>query len=469
MIKNLKNKKTWLITFSLVMLLTLGIIGSVSAAEFPKGETIPVSQTIDDDVFISGMNVVVDGNINGILFASGQTVTINGTVVGDAVLTGETITVNEGALIDGNLFVGSAEVIINGTVTGSIFGGSASMDFGKKASAARNLFYGGFSFNAAPGSSVGRDMYIGAYQAILSGAIARDLKIGAAALDLNGSIGRDATIDIGEVDQSAESTAWMEFNPWINKYIDQVVQPGLRVADGATIAGKSTFISSVDASSQLDAVTTGSVIYQTPVPYTEGQPGKGNLGDVKEFRKDLPARVLLGTALSVTRSFIKLFVLGALALWLLAKPFRKVVEAAYSQPMKAMGWGFVIIAIGFLAAFIVPLVFVMVGVLIGIASLGSLLFVWFGLVGTSLLLVSMLFFFTVFTLSQLVAAYMFGKWLMAVVFKQGEEKVWLNLLVGVFLYVLLRAIPILGWLAALAATLIGIGAFWLALSKKKEN
>jgi hypothetical protein len=169
----------------------------------------------------------------------------------------------------------------------------------------------------------------------------------------------------------------------------------------------------------------------------------------------------------VVQSLIRLFALGALALWLLKKPFMKLVDAAYQEPMKSMGWGFVLIAVGILAAFIVPLVFIMIGVVVGFFSLGGLLPFWFGLVGAALMLAFLLFFFAVFTASKIVASYMFGKWLMKVVFKQAEEKVWLNLLVGVFLFVLIRAIPVLGWLAGLAATLIGAGAFWLAWSNRK--
>ena len=80
-----KNSK-WLIALSMVLILVLGAVGTVSAAEFPKGETIPAGETIEDDVFISGENVVIDGSVNGMLFASGAKITLNGTVSGDVLL-----------------------------------------------------------------------------------------------------------------------------------------------------------------------------------------------------------------------------------------------------------------------------------------------------------------------------------------------------------------------------------------------
>ena len=463
---NSSNKKL-LISLGLVALMVFGIVGTAYAAEFPTGETIPASQTVDDDVFLSGENVVVDGTVNGVLFAAGKTVTVNGTVNGDAFLAGETIVVSDSAVITGNLFTGAAEITINGTVDGSVFGGSSAMNLEGQAKVARNMFYGGFSLMTAKDSTISRDLYVGAYQGLLSGSVERDLHADTAALQLNGSVAGDALVDMGEVSETNQSGQWMDYNPYISKYVETVLQPGLYVADGATIGGKATFTSSVNETSQLSKITTGTVIYQTPVPAMTDQNSSAYRGNVRPFNRHYADNFVWAKGFSVVQSLIKLFALGALALWLLQKPFMKLVNAAYHEPMKSMGWGFVLIAVGVLAAFIVPLVFIMIGVLVGIVSLGSLLPFWFGLIGAVLGLVFLAFFFAVFTVSKIVAAFMFGKWLMKVVFRQTEEKVWLDLLVGVFLFVVIRAIPVVGWLAGLAATLIGAGAFWLAWNNRK--
>ena len=462
-----KNSK-WLIALSMVLILVLGAVGTVSAAEFPKGEIIPAGETIEDDVFISGENVVIDGNVNGMLFASGAKVTLNGTVTGDVLLVGETIVVSDTALIDGNLFIAGADLTMNGQVTGSVFGGSSALELGASALVGRNMYYGGFSLNTAEGSLISKDLFSAAYQGLLSGAIERDLSFTGAAVELNSQIGRNATLEIGNVEEATQSTSWIAVNPYISRYVDTVVQPGIRVSDSASIGGKLNYTSSVDVTNKLDAVTTGAIVYQTPVPYEDQQNKNGFNGNVKDFeRRSIPGALFGAAALGIVRNFIKLFALGALALWLIAKPFKKMADAAYAEPLKAIGWGFVLIAIGFLAVFIVPLVFVLVGILLGFLSLGSLLYFWFGIVGTVLLLAFMVFFFAVFTLSKILAAYMLGKWLMKGLFKQETEKPWLNLLLGVFLYVLICAIPVVGWLAALTASLIGMGAFWLAYLQKK--
>ncbi len=467
----LKNNKKWVLTLSLVILMVIAGVGTVSAAEFPKGETIPESQTIDDDVFISGANVVVDGTVNGVLLAAGETVTLNGTVNGDAFLVGETVIISENAVIDGNLFTGAAEIVLEGTVEGSVFGGSSAMEVGSAAAIANNMYYGGFSLLTDEGSSIGRDLYSGAYQMKLSGSVARDLSVGLAALELNGSVGRNAYIEIGEADESQQSTEWMDYNPWISKYVDFTLQPGLVVADSAVIEGKTTYVSSVNDSSRLDDASLGAVVYQTPVPYSEVERDMRDYsGRVRPFNETRFRRGLIwNRAFNVVQSLIKFFALGALALWLVKKQFGDVVKAGYAEPLKAMGWGFIVIAIAVLSMFIIPLVFVLAGIVVSVLSLGGLMYVWFGLLGSALLLATALFFFAVFTLSKVIASYMLGKWLMKVLFKQTEEKVWLDLLVGVFLYVVIRAIPVVGWLAALAATLIGTGAMWLAFSNRPKK
>ncbi len=470
MVTNQNSKAKWLLAVSLVFVLVLSAIGTVSAAEFPKGETIPANETIDDDVFISGNNVVIDGIVNGILFAGVETVTLNGTVNGDAFLVGETIVVSSSAEVDGNLVIVGANISMNGSVSGSVFGGSVAMVLEKDADVGRNFYNGGFSLTTEEGSVVRKDLFSGNYQSLLSGAIERDLKIGASAIEFNGTVGRNAVIEVGDDQSPEESMTWMQVNPYLSQYVPVVVEPGIRVSDNASIDGKLTYISLVNQTSVLENITSGAVTYQAPVPNDRRSVGLDySANEVYPFSSNFPNFVWQTTAMNVARNFLKLMALGALALWLLSKPLKKVVDAGYKEPLKAMGWGFVVMAVGFLSALILPLVFIMAGVMIGFVSLGSLLYVWFGLVGLTYLLASALFFFTVFTLSKLIAAYMFGKWIMKAVFKEKKENAWLNLLIGVVLFVILRAIPFIGWLAAFAAILIGTGAFWLAVTTKTKK
>jgi len=63
--------------------------------------------------------------------------------------------------------------------------------------------------------------------------------------------------------------------------------------------------------------------------------------------------------------------------------------------------------------------------------------------------------------SKLVVAFWGGKWILSKLAPQAaESKIW-PLVLGVVLYVLLRAIPVLGWVIGVIVTLLGLGAMWL--------
>ncbi len=454
------TKKSWLIVVALVSVLMLTVVGTVHAAEFPPDGIIPAGKIIDDDVFLYAKNVVMDGTVNGLLVAAGQTITINGVVNGDALLMGQTVTVSSDAVIAGNLFTTGATIIIDGKVNGSVFGGSAAAEFKEKAAVGRNLYYGGYSLTTKTGSVVGMDLFTGAYQAILSGSVARDAKIGAGAIELNGSVGRNAVFDVGHDQTTRDPEQWFSYAPG-KQYFPPAIPAGIRIASSARINGDLTFTSDTDQSSTFKPSASGTIIYQTPVPL---EVSKGP--QVPAARGNAP---FIGFSLfSAAQRFITLLILGALAIWLLFKPFSKVINAGVQKPLHTAGWGFIVIAVAFLAMLIIPLVFVLMAILLGFLSLGGLLFAWLGVVGSAILLITLTSLFVIFTASKVIAFYMAGKWLTGHLFPKSADNAWVILIVGVSLYVLLTMIPVIGWLAGLAATLVGTGALWLAVRSNRK-
>jgi len=157
-------------------------------------------------------------------------------------------------------------------------------------------------------------------------------------VELNSTVGRNAVIEVGDAQDPEESMAWMQFNPTLNQYVPVVVEPGIRVSDNASIGGKLTYTSSVNQTGVLEGITSGTVIYQTPVPYDGSNAGINySIDEVQPFNSNFPNFVWQAAAMNIARSFIKLMALGALALWLLSKPFKKIVDSAYREPLKAMG------------------------------------------------------------------------------------------------------------------------------------
>jgi len=433
--------------------LTLGIVFSavspVQAAVIDTGGNIAKDRVIDDDLFLSGQNVVMDGRVNGLLMAVGNDVVINGIVNGDVFVAGQTVTISETAQVDGNLFAAAQIVNVNGPVKGSIFGGSASMVLAKTASTPRNMFYGGFSLETAAGSTIGKDLHAGVYQAILSGSIGQDADVNAGAVELNGTIGRNAAFVVEK--PGTDQVPPMMFFPG-QKPMPATIKAGLRISPSAKIAGKLSYTSSVEQSSAIQAAPAGGVAFMTPVPDpNQKAPVQPISAPVKTFQ----------AGLGMVGDLIALLLLGALALWLLPGLFGRVVEQAKAHPLPAAGYGFVTVLVGYAGAVVAAIVLILLAILVGVVTFGKLAFPLVGLGFSSLGLIMGVFTLLVGYGSKLVVAFLAGRWMVGKLSSQsGEHKVW-PLVAGVVVYVLLRAIPVLGFLIGLAVTLVGVGAMWL--------
>ncbi|NMB62919.1 MAG: polymer-forming cytoskeletal protein [Chloroflexi bacterium] len=463
MVKKISKKIAGILL--LVLLLTLVPVSAVHAADFNHGGSVGADEIVGDDVFLSGERCFMDGIVNGNLVAACQTINLNGTVSGDAMLFAEQVIVGKNTVVSGNLFAFAASVDINGTVSGSLASAASTILLDQDTAVARNAYLASYESKMETGSSVGMDLFAGAYQVIVNGNVARDLTVGANALELRGNVGRNAVVELGTGDE--EVSAYSGYMPGM-QYVTESIPAGLRIYDGAYIGNNLTYRTQLNMGSQFDQFVGGKVVFeQLTLPDTTSQQhglfSRRNwvAGDFSQFR--------------LTSTFSRLiayFALGALAFWLFKKQSTAVRDTGYAYPLKAFGWGFLTILIGFMGILLVPLTFIMLGILIGVVSLGGLLFTWYGVLGTVIVLIFVLFFFIVFTLSKVIAAYELGYWLMKDVFKSRTQNNWLDLLVGVLIYIILRAIPYIGWLIGFAASLYGTGVLFIKLTnveKRKET
>ncbi len=417
----------------MMAVILFGLAGSAQAVEFIGGEVIEEDEVIDDDVFISGQNVVVDGRINGNLFAAGSTVTLNG-------------------VVDGSMFAGAQNVRINGEITGSLFAGASAVDLGASAEVGRNVFFGGFSIDTEKDSHIGRDLLVGAYQALLSGDIDRDVRAGLAALEIYGRVGGDVSAEVGSPGEETIPSFWGPPGA------PPMVSPGVRISPGADIQGELDYTSAVQQEQTIEAEPAGGVVFSTPEPGQAGRQGE------RRPRVDLG---VFGWIIDRLRDLVTLLILGGLGLWLLPEVFQQVAEKARNQPLPATGWGFVTVILGYLAAGLIAVLVVALGIFFGLITLGGLAGTVFG-VGLSGLGVV----FAVFTLlvnygSKAVIAFLGGKWLLEKLAPGSAGSRFLSLVLGVLIYVILRSIPFLGWLLAVFVTLIGMGAIWLILRERR--
>jgi len=461
MIGKMFNKKTAGILL-LVGMLVLVPVSAVHAADFKHDGSVGSDEVIDDDVFLSGERCSMNGTVNGNLLAACQSINLNGTVSGDAMLFAEKVIVGKDAVISGNLFAFAASVDIDGTVSGSLASAASTILLDQDSTVARNAYLASYESKLESGSSVGMDLFAGAYQVIVNGDVARDLTVGANALELRGTVGRNALVELGSEDEDVSTyTASMPGT----QYVTESIPAGLRIYDGAHIGNDLTYKSQQNVDAQVEPFVGGKVVFEQ-LSYPDAannqhgifSPRNWVVGDFSQFR--------LTSAFS---RLITYFALGALAFWLFGKQATAVRDTGYAYPLKAFGWGFVTILIGFMGILLVPITFIMLGVLVGVISLGGLLFTWYGVLGTIIVLVFMLFFFVVFTLSKVIAAYELGYWLMKDVFKSKMYSRWLDLLVGVLIYVILCAIPYVGWVVGFAASLYGSGVLFIKFTNVEKR
>ena len=427
--KNHSGQLRWLLMLVMVFTLTFGFASTAYAFENIEDGDLPAGEVVDDDLFIFGETVVVDGTVNGDLFAFGNTVVVNGTV-------------------NGSLFSGAQTVTVNGTVSGSVYTGTSYTQIGSSAEIGRNLFFGGFALDIQEGASISQDIAVGGYQAVVNGKIGRDLYAGAGALEINGAVGGDVRADVEGPTQDMGPTPYMPFTP---PGAPAMLPSGLRISENAQIGGQIAYTSPVDQGNTIETDPAGGVVFSTPVPDTT--PG---------YTPEVSAQFNVGRwLLQRAREFFTLLVLGGFVLWLLPNLLNKVVAKVQSEPLPSTGWGFVTIIVGYAGAVVAAGLVLALAIFFGVLTLGGLGRSIFGVGFSSLGLTMAIFVLLISYGSKLVVAFWGGKWILSKLAPQAaESKIW-PLVLGVVLYVLLRAIPVLGWVIGVIVTLLGLGAMWL--------
>ena len=429
-----KLKLSWIhlgIVSLLVCALMVGGVHTAQAAEFIENGNIPAGMVIDDDVFITGNSVVIDGTVNGDLFAFGNSVEVNGKV-------------------NGSLVTGGQNLIVNGEITGSVYAGSSQIVIGETAVLGRNLYYGGFSLETKPGAIINKDLYMGGYQAILSGNIKNTLAAAVGAMELNGKVGGDVRLEVGEPGNNQAPMPQVFAPPGVTKTLPL----GLRISQDAEIGGKLTYTSQLEQSKQIMIKPAGGTVFQTPVP-EESQNQKA---------PQYSGQWQIGQwVISRLREFVTLIILGAFVIWLIPVWMDNLIKRAKSKPLPAAGWGFITIILGYSAVFFAGLLIVVVTIILGAVTLGGLAQSVIGIGFSSLGLLSTVFTLLVTYGSKLVVAFLLGEFVLDKFAPQvSGHRLW-PYLVGVILYVLLRSIPLLGWVIGVLATLVGLGAIFLVL------
>lgn len=423
--KNQFTKKAGqiLFVFALTLLLAVTVTPAVHAGEFIEGKPDAVleeGETVKDDLFIGGNNVLVAGTVEGDLFAGGTDVVISGEVYGNVFAAGETITIS--GTIDGALMIAGYDLTLE---DGAVI--------------TRNVYFGGFSLEAMTESLVKRSVYGGGYQLILDGTVARDVTAGLGALKVAGPVGGDLNIEIGE--QTADSDwvtrGWTEGMPAI-----KVLDPGYEV-DETMVDG--------DLNIKVTPVHTNV--------------------DVPEITFN-PAQLALDHLRRRAGEFIALMLVGMVGLWLMKEPLLKAVDEVKGNAAQDTLWGLLVYFLYIPVVFTLFVLLTLLIIMVSLLTLGSL-------TGEIISLSSFSFFglLTVFGMlaslgTKIVVGYLVGRWLLSKTSSLSYENYWHHvgaLAIGVFLYEVLRAIPVAGFVLMLVVVVIGTGAFFVLFKNALKN
>lgn len=411
---------------SLVAVTALMIFAFTSsgwAIETRTGEDVVIGadEVVDDDLYVGANSVTVEGTVEGDLVAAGATIRVNGgTVEGDVNAAGQTI-------------------IIDGTVEDDVRVAGQAVVLGENAQITDDVIAFGYSLESSSGSVVGGDLALGGYQALLAGTVEGHVRGGAAAgIELAGEVGGDMDV---EADGGGAQDAGAQFAPGPRVQIPDV-EPGLTLTDSARIDGDLRYRSSTEANIASGAEIGGEVAYeQVAREGAEAEP----TGIVA---------VLLGSL----RLFATLLVIGALTVWLAPSLVNGAAETLRGRPLLSLGWGVLALAIFAVLFVLVLALTILLAILFGFLTLGGLVATIIGAGVLAEVVLALTFAVSVVFLAPIVVSFLGGRMLLGSSLPEGVGGRIVALVVGLLIYVVLRAIPIVGAIVTLAVILFGLGA-----------
>jgi cytoskeletal protein CcmA (bactofilin family) len=189
-------RRLW-ISLLLAMTLLVAVVPSAMAIEYRQGNAITVgkTETIEDDLIVSGSAVTIDGTVNGDVFAFAQTVVVNGT-------------------INGNLFAAARVVDVKGTISGTA--ATAGQQVLVQGRIERNLVAAGSTVTLLQSGSVGRSL-IGAGDTVEQyGAVERGVAVAGSKLMIAGRVGREVRAASGSLDVASTAVVKGPLTYWSN-------------------------------------------------------------------------------------------------------------------------------------------------------------------------------------------------------------------------------------------------------------
>lgn len=167
------------------------------------------------------------------------------------------------------------------------------------------------------------------------------------------------------------------------------------------------------------------------------------------------------------RALVTYLVFGVLAMLVFPRWFEPWVRKVRSEPLASSAWGLVVLVFGFSAAFLLGLLILPIVIFLFTLTLTDLGLSLLALGYFSLGLAFTIFLVFVVYISKVIIAYLVGRLILDRWAPQAWRSRFLALLLGVFIYILVVSIPILGWVIGLISSLLGLGAVWMVTKEQR--
>jgi hypothetical protein len=416
----------------LVLAAALFAVPAARAFEGRGGDVVVVGadEVIEDDLYVGAGEFRLDGTVRGDLVVFGGTLTINGTVEGDLIGAGQSVIVN-GTVGDDARIAGYA-LMIEGDVSDDVIAA-------------------GFSLEGAEASSIGGDVIYAGYQTLLAGDVSGDVDVGGGAVEIAGTVEGDASVDVGGTERGGTIPPFYNFIP--NLPAVPAVPAGLTVREGAEIGGDLSYTANFEADVPSGAVA-GNVNFNRYVPE---QP------EEEEIRRPSLAVRVARWSFGQLRRLTTFLLIGVLMMWGVPGWTRRLAKNVESKPLPSLGWGVVAMAVFVALMVMLVIATVLLTIIFGAVTLGGLagrLAVLGGIVTTTAGFSFSLIWRYVTTI---IISLLLGQLVFRALNSPAEQNRWWPVVLGVVVFVVVTAVPVLGWLAKLAAVLFGLGALWIWL------
>jgi cytoskeletal protein CcmA (bactofilin family) len=373
---------------------------------------------------MTGDDVVVDGTIKGDLFAFGRNVTINGDV-------------------EGSLITAGGEITINGQVLGTVYSAGRILEMGPESAANRNVYFVGLQLITQEGSTIGRDLLGLSLSAKLAGTVERDLKAVIGLLSFLGDIAEAVEEGQAEPEPETEDSSEGSLDSQETGNLDGVISLVRSSGKGEPLQMPAKALLSNGLKQGFEKTVREQQISSF---------------EVQEWLIEL------------ARDFVVLLVIGLVAIWLLPTRLELWSEKLRAEPLPATGYGLlglIVAANAVLVVVLIAAIALAIGLGLGFITVWDLAFIFWALAFSSLALATTLFFVFVVYISKIIVAYLTGLLIVKALIPKAAKYRVVPLLIGLVIYVLLASAPYIGWIIALAATALGLGAVGVAYRDKR--